>query len=138
MVGAVFTTSAIPTWYQSLNKPFFTPPNWVFAPVWTFLYALMGMAFFLVARYGRPRKLVWPAIAVFGAQLLCTILWSVVFFGFKEMWVAMVIIIMLWILIRTTMHQFRRLFPAAAWLLAPYLLWVTFAGLLNLSLALLN
>lgn len=85
-LGALFTTTEINSWYIYLRLPAFAPPNWVFGPVWTFLYLLMGIALFLTCRYGKPAKQATTASYWFYAQLVVNVLWSVVFFGFKDLW----------------------------------------------------
>lgn len=131
IVGSVFTTSSIPTWYATLNKPSFSPPNWVFGPVWTILYILMGISLYLV---WQKKKV--PAI--FWIQLILNAAWSVIFFGLKNPALALVDVVALWIGIFLTIKSFYPISKLAAYLLAPYLLWVIFASILNLSIALLN
>jgi benzodiazapine receptor len=137
-VGSIFTTPAIPGWYAGLAKPPFNPPNWVFAPVWTILYALMGMAAYLVyeqrAKTGAGRK----ALAVFGAQLILNALWSIVFFGAHAILGGIVVIVLLWAMILASIWLFAKISKAAAALLVPYILWVSFATVLNISLYALN
>ena len=136
-VGSLYTTPAIPGWYASLQKPTWNPPNWVFGPVWTLLYLMMAFAVWLVWRErsvaGAPL-----AIAVFVVQLMLNSLWSIIFFGWKNPGLALVEIFFLWAAIFTTMLLFWRISQPAAWLMWPYLLWVTFAGFLNLSIWRLN
>ncbi|MFH0836178.1 MAG: TspO/MBR family protein [Candidatus Micrarchaeota archaeon] len=136
VVGSVFTMPAITTWYAGLAKPFFTPPSWVFAPVWIALYALMGIALYLVLESPKPRKN--RALLFFGVQLVFNTLWSIVFFGLQNLFAGLVAIVLLWIAIAGSMYYFQRIDKRAAWLLAPYLLWVTFAALLNYSIWMLN
>ncbi len=131
-IGSIFTFSAIPNWYAYLNKPFFNPPNWIFGPVWTTLYTLMGISVYLVwkKRKGIP---FW-----FWVQLVLNALWSILFFGLQNPILAFVGVIFLWLSIFLTITSFYRIHKTAAYLLVPYLLWVTFASLLNASIALLN
>jgi tryptophan-rich sensory protein len=134
----VFTTPSIPGWYAGLVKPSFNPPNWVFAPVWTILYALMGLAAFLVyeKRSGRPEAR--KALAIFGIQLVLNALWSIVFFGAHQILGAAVVIVLLWAMILETILAFVKISRPAAYLLIPYFLWVSFATVLNISLYILN
>ncbi len=138
IIGSVFTTPSIPGWYAALAKPPFNPPNWVFAPVWTTLYALMGISAYLVYEKGSRRKEVRKALAIFGGQLLLNMLWSIVFFGAHMILGAAVIIVFLWGMIVASIWLFSRISKPAAYLLAPYLLWVSFATVLNISLYVLN
>jgi benzodiazapine receptor len=138
VIGSVFTTPSIPGWYTALAKPPFNPPNWIFAPVWTTLYALMGISAYLVYAKRLKRNKVRKALAVFAGQLLLNTLWSVVFFGAHMILGAAVIIIVLWGMIVATIWLFSRISKAAAYLLVPYILWVSFAAVLNISLYVLN
>ena len=138
LVGSLFTAPAIPTWYAALEKPAFTPPNWLFAPAWVTLYLLMGIAAFLVWRKGFGQDGIKSALVVFLAQLVLNALWSVVFFGLKSPVAGAVVIVILWVAILFTIYRFSRISRAAAWLLLPYILWVSFAAVLNLSIWVLN
>lgn len=138
LVGSLFTFSAIPTWYATLDKPFFAPPNFVFGPVWTTLYTLMGISAYLVWRkyqFKRKSLIFWE---VYFAQLILNTLWSIIFFGFKELGLAFVEIMALWYFIVRAIQESKKLNLTSAYLLYPYLAWVSFAALLNLSLYLLN
>jgi len=137
-IGSIFTTPAIPTWYAALEKPAFTPPNWLFAPAWITLYLLMAIAAFLVWRQGLEQKEVKTALIVFLVQLILNALWSVVFFGLTSPLYGMVVIIALWVAILLTIISFFRLSTAAGALLLPYILWVSFAAVLNISIWALN
>jgi benzodiazapine receptor len=137
-IGSIFTRSAIPTWYATLEKPVFSPPNWLFAPVWTLLYILMGIAAFLVWRKGSDDRQVKTALIVFLIQLIINASWSVVFFGLESPLFGLVVISVLWVVILVTVIQFYKISRAASVLLWPYLLWVTFAAVLNSSIWLLN
>lgn len=136
--GSIFTTPNIPNWYVYLAKPAFTPPNWVFAPAWTLLYVLMGIAAFLVWRKGLENKAVRVALMVFAIQLILNTLWSILFFGQHWLLIAFAEIVVLWFFILWSMILFHPISNAAAFLLAPYLIWVSFASLLNFSVWLLN
>lgn len=132
------TQSSVSTWYAGLQKPFLNPPNWIFAPVWTVLYILMGVAAGLVWRRGFYHKWVKTALYHFGFQLLLNGLWSLIFFGFQNPLGALLVIITLLILILFTIKWFRVVNKTAALLMVPYLLWVLFATYLNLSIWWLN
>ncbi len=134
IIGSLFTTSSVSTWYVELIKPSFNPPSWVFGPVWTTLYLLMGISLYLVWTTKFDRK----AFTVFGIQLFLNALWSVLFFGLRNPLLAFIEIILLWIAIIATIILFYRINKKAAYLLIPYILWVSFAAILNLSLYLLN
>lgn len=137
-IGAVFTTPSIPTWYASLEKPFFNPPNWLFFPVWTTLYTLMGISAFLVWRKGIRDRQVRIALGIFVAQLILNSLWSIVFFGLHALLGGLMVIVVLWIAILLSIITFFRLSKLAGVLLIPYVLWVSFATVLNFSLWQLN
>jgi len=134
IVGSLFTAPSVPTWYQGLAKPAFTPPGWVFAPVWTTLFALMGIAAYLVWRKGLERREVKIALAIFIFQLVLNTLWSFIFFGLHNPGLAIIEIIILWLAILTAIIYFAKISRPAAWLLVPYILWVSFAGFLNYSI----
>ena len=138
LIGSIFTTPAIPTWYAALEKPLFTPPNWLFAPAWVTLYVLMGIAAFLIWRKGLSEGGVKPALVIFLVQLVLNALWSVVFFGLKSPVAGVVVIVLLWVAILFTILRFFRLSIAAGSLLIPYILWVSFAAALNVSIWMLN
>lgn len=133
IIGSFFTIKSVSNWYLTLNKPFFSPPNWLFGPVWIFLYFLMGVALFLVWKK-RNKK----ALTFFGVQLFLNAFWSIAFFGLKSPLFGLIIIIILWILILLTIIKFFKVSKPAAWLLIPYILWVSFATVLNFSLLILN
>ena len=137
-IGSFFTTSAIDTWYTTLQKPFFNPPNWVFGPVWTLLYLLMGISLYLVwiTKIGREKK--QQAITFFFIQLALNVLWSILFFGLKSPSAAFVGIVLLWLAIFLTIKNFLKISRVAGWLLIPYIAWASFASVLNLSIIILN
>ena len=138
VIGAIFTTPAIPSWYASLKKPTFTPPNSVFGPVWVTLYLLMGVAVFLVWREGLSQESVTAAFIVFWVQLVLNILWSVVFFGLKSLLGGMVVILLLWVAILVSIIMFFGVSPIAGGLLIPYIIWVSIAANLNAQVWILN
>lgn len=133
-IGAIFTTPAIKGWYAGILKPSFNPPNWIFGPVWTTLFLLMGIALFLVWK----KEAKSYAIKIFGIQLVLNILWSVLFFGLKSPGAAFVEIIILLIAIYFTIREFNKISKPAAWLMAPYFLWVSFATILNYTIWFIN
>lgn len=138
ILGSLFTASAIPTWYATLNKPSFNPPNWVFAPVWTTLFAMMGVAAFLVWKKGLSQPGVKLALGLFLLQLLFNFLWSVMFFGLHSPLAGLIDIAALWITLAITIWLFFKLSTVAGMLLLPYLAWVSFASVLNFALWRLN
>lgn len=137
-IGSFFTSPAIPVWYASLSKPIFTPPSWIFAPAWVTLYLLMGISAYLVWSKGIKKKKVKIALSVFGIQLILNICWSLIFFGLHAILFAFIEIILLWCAILLTIIKFNKLSKSAALLLIPYILWVSFAAVLNLAILLLN
>jgi benzodiazapine receptor len=137
-LGGAATAPSIPAWYQGLNKPTWNPPNWVFGPVWTLLYILMGIAAWLVWRRGWDNPQVQVALAIFGIQLLLNLFWSLIFFGLHSPGWAVLEIVALWGFILATIVLFYRLESAAGLLLIPYQLWVTFAAALNAAVWQLN
>ena len=138
LIGSIFTMPAISTWYETLAKPSFTPPNWLFAPAWVTLYVLMGVAVFLVWRKGLGIKNVKAALITFLVQLVLNALWSALFFGAKSLVGGAVVIVLLWIAILFTILRFFKISTAAGGLLIPYILWVTFASALNISILALS
>ncbi len=138
IISTSFTIASIPTWYRALNKPFFSPPNWVFGPVWTILYALMGVSLYLVWKRGAKNKKAKKAVLYFMIQLAFNFLWSLVFFGLHSPMLAFVTIVFLWITILVSIMKFYPLSKTAAYLLIPYIIWVSFASILNLSIVVLN
>jgi tryptophan-rich sensory protein len=136
-LGSLFTTPAIPTWYATLKKPFFTPPNWIFSPVWISLFILMGISLFFVwRRADHPKSKI--AFIFFLVQLILNILWSIVFFGLRAPLLGFIDIVFLWMAILVTILNFLKVSKFAGVLLLPYLVWVSFATLLNFSLWILN
>ncbi len=137
-IGSIATFSSIPTWYTSLVKPAWAPPNWVFSPVWTTLFILMGIALFLVWRQGLWRKDVKIAVSIFAVQLVLNVLWSVIFFGLQSLIGGLIEIVFLWIAILATIIAFYRISKPAGILLLPYIIWVTIASYLTYTVYLLN
>ena len=138
LIGSAFTTPAIPTWYAALEKPLFTPPNWLFAPAWITLYLLMGISASIVWQRGLDKPRVRTALIIFLIQLILNALWSVVFFGLESPLYGVIVIAVLWIAIVLTMVKFFRISTLAGALLLPYIGWVTFAALLNVYILILN
>lgn len=138
LVGSIFTAPGISGWYASLEKPFFTPPNWIFAPVWTTLFILMGIALYLVWEKGLEKKEVKIGVGIFGLQLMLNVIWSFLFFGLGNPFLALLEIFVLWATILATIAAFSRVSRKAAWLLAPYIVWVTLATFLNYGIWALN
>jgi tryptophan-rich sensory protein len=133
VIGSVFTMPSITRWYAGLIRPELSPPNWVFGPVWTTLFFLMGLAAGIVWI-----KKGYRALIVFAVQLVLNIIWSIIFFGLHSPGGAFIEIIFLWLAILATIIVFARVSKPAAWLLAPYLIWVTFASYLNFMIWSLN
>lgn len=137
-IGSLFTITGPGTWYDLINKPVFNPPNWIFAPVWTTLFILMGIALFLVWRQGWQKLEVRKSVKMFILQLGFNVIWSYFFFGLNEPRLAFLEIIALWLAIAATMIAFYRVDKRASWLLLPYLAWVSFAAFLNYNIWQLN
>ena len=138
IVGSIFTSKAIPTWYASLSKPGFNPPGWLFGPVWVLLYMMMGLASYLIWQKRGTAGLVRPALILFFIHLSLNALWSVIFFGFKNPGLAFIEIIILWGTIALLIFMFGKIDRRAAYLMVPYILWVSFAAVLNFSIWRLN
>lgn len=160
-VGSIFTVSEIATWYAVLNKPFFQPPNWLFGPVWTLLFLFMGISLYLVWEknwqikfdFGKLKGKAWNKysekfwmgswqkanlILIFCAQLVLNVLWSVIFFSMHNLGLAFFELVMLWFAILYLIFNFYRVSKISSYLLVPYILWVSFAGILNLAVWLIN
>ncbi len=137
-LGTIFTISQIPTWYAALNKPSFNPPNYLFAPVWTTLYILMGVSLYLVWKKTLKTKKVRDAVYNFGVQLVLNAIWTPIFFGLHSLLIALIVIIAMWIYIVKTIQSFAKVNGIASLLLYPYLAWVSFATVLNFSVWFLN
>ena len=138
VIGSVFTFQSVTGWYTTLARPWFTPPNWLFGPAWVTLYFLMGVAAYLVWEKGWEKKEVKTALYWFGFQLALNALWSILFFGLQSPLYGLVGIVVLWLSIAMTIKKFNCVSKKAAWLLVPYILWVSFATLLNFSIWTLN
>lgn len=145
VIGSVFTISNIPVWYATLAKPFFAPPNWLFGPAWTLLYFLMGAALFLIWEKGFVKPIADPvkkqakkAVGAFSVQLALNVIWSFLFFGLRNPLYGLIEIIVMWIAIAYTIKTFYPVSKKAAWLLVPYILWVSFATALNAAVWMLN
>ena len=136
ILGSLFTTPVIDTWYAGLEKPWFTPPDFVFAPVWTALFVLMGISLYLILVSGK--KKIGLGVSFFGLQLVLNALWSMLFFGLQNPYMAFLEIVFLWVVILATIWQFSKHSLLAGWLLVPYGVWVAFAGLLNYMIWSLN
>lgn len=137
-IGAFATQASINDWYTTINKPFFNPPNWIFAPVWTILYTMMGIAAALVWHQGLAKEGVKSALIVFVVQFILNALWSTVFFGMRQPLYALFVIIALWIMLLLCIQKFMKINKTAGSLLVPYLLWISFATILNFSIYWLN
>ncbi len=138
LVGSIFTAQSVATWYATLERPLLAPPNWVFGPVWITLYALMGLAAWLVWEKRHTHPLARTALIVYGAQLLLNAGWSFLFFGLQMPSIAFVELVVLAVFIVATIVVFWRVHKVAGLLLLPYLLWVLFAGYLNYGIWMLN
>ncbi len=139
ILSALIVPTAQSAWFQALEKPFFNPPNWLFGPVWTLLYAFMGVAAYLVWRQrDRLRQPVRQALLLFAGQLALNAAWTPVFFGLQAVGAALVVIVLLDVALALTIRAFFPLSRTAGWLLVPYLAWVLFATVLNAAIWLLN
>ena len=138
VLGSFATVSAVREWYPTLVRPSFAPPNWLFGPVWTALYVMMGVASWLAWRQGAARPEVRSALAIYGVQLAFNLAWSWIFFGLRQPFVALVEIVVLLALIAMTALRFAAVSRPAAVLLVPYLAWVAFATALNAGFWWLN
>jgi len=138
IIGSFFTASSVTSWYTTLNKPSFNPPGWIFGPVWLTLYAMMGIALFLVWKKGLNRKPVKFAFIFFLAHLVLNAAWSIVFFGARSPLFALVIITVMWQMIAILIYLFYKIRKPAGLMLVPYFLWVSFATILNYFIWYLN
>jgi tryptophan-rich sensory protein len=138
IIGSVFTRLSVSNWYVFLDKPSFMPPSWLFGPVWIILYLLMGISAFLVWNKGLDYKGVKKALTIFLVQLILNAFWSVAFFGLKSPLFGFLVITILWFAILLTIFNFFKVTKTAGFLLIPYILWVSFAAVLNFSIIILN
>ncbi len=139
-VGAIsgfFTTTGVGSWYQTINKPTWNPPGWIFGPVWTTLYILMGIAFYLVWR-SPESKAKRTAMVLFSIQLILNFFWSFIFFDQQQIGMALAEIMALWVFILLSIFAFAKVNKTAAWLLVPYISWVSFATMLTYAIWRLN
>ena len=136
-LAGLFTAEAVPEWYETLNRPSFNPPNWLFGPVWTILYILLGISLFLIWKQSASKKRNL-AIFVFLLQMALNFAWSFIFFSFNMIGFALIEIILLWISIIIMLVLFYKIKPVASFINIPYLIWVTFATILNASYYILN
>ena len=137
-IAGLFTSSAVDGWFTTIHKPSFNPPNWLFAPVWTLLYILMGIAFFLIWKKDTDPIQKRTAITLYIVQLILNFCWSFIFFYAHQPGWALVDIILLWLFILLTIISFSKISVTAAWLLVPYICWVSFATVLNYAIWKLN
>ncbi|OGE71502.1 TspO protein [Candidatus Daviesbacteria bacterium RIFOXYD1_FULL_41_10] len=138
-IGSFFTIPAISIWYATLVKPSFAPPNFIFGPVWTVLYLLMGISLYLVWEKKDKRRVIrGKGLQFFALQLGLNVLWSAMFFGQKSPALGLLVIVLLWVAIFQTIKFFGKINTAASYLLYPYLLWVSFAAVLNFMIWQLN
>lgn len=138
LIGALLTTTGPGSWYDTLVKPSFTPPSWVFGPIWTTLYILMGISLYLILMEWRDGTDVQIPLALFGIQLVLNILWSFFFFDLKSSSTGLAGILLLWVFILATIISFFKINRTAALLLLPYLAWVSLASYLNYAIFILN
>ena len=135
-IGALFTVNAIPTWYMFLNKPSFSPPNWLFGPVWLILYLMMGISLYL--NWISKKKPAKDNIHLFFIHLFFNLIWTPIFFGAKNLSLALLVIFIIWMLIIAMIFRFYKVNKFSSYLLVPYLLWVSFATILNFFILVLN
>ena len=137
-LGACFTSESVNGWYATLSKPAFNPPNWLFAPVWTILYILMGIAFYIIWKSHSKLNKRYTGYTYYWLQLVLNFLWTFIFFGQRNIGLALLDIVLLFIMIAGTIMSFRKISKTAAWLLAPCICWVAFAMALNFAIWKLN
>lgn len=137
-IGSIATTRSVAEWYPALVKPSWTPPSWLFGPAWTLLYILMSVAAWRVWLSAGSFREARTALTLFSVQLALNIIWSWIFFGLRMPGPALLELSLLWIAIAATIRSFAPFDPAAAWMMSPYLAWVTFAGALNGTIWILN
>jgi tryptophan-rich sensory protein len=137
-IGSLVTITGPGSWYTTLQKPFFAPPSWVFAPVWITLFVLMGIALCLIWESGTEKRAVKVALGIFGVQFFLNVIWSFLFFGLRSPLLGFIDILLLWVMIVTTIWAFYRVKKSAAYFLVPYLAWVTLASALNGTIYFMN
>lgn len=135
-IGTIATNPAIPTWYAGLNKPFFNPPNWLFGPVWTLLFALLGINLYLLKRSDKSKAK--EAVKIFWYQMVLNVTWSFMFFGLKNPFLGLINIVFLLYFILRLYKSSLKVSKTTAYLILPYIAWVSFATILNFSILLLN
>lgn len=133
-IGYIFTVESIQTWYPTIEKPAFAPPDSVLVPVWTILFVLMGIAAFLVWRQGLKRRGVTIALVIFSAQLIINVIWSVVFFGLRSSHYGMLVILALWVMILLSLIMFFKISRESGLFMLPYFIWVSYAAILNVAI----
>lgn len=138
VLGALFTSPSIPTWYASLEKPAFNPPNWLFSPVWITLFVLMGISLYFLWESTLKERRAKRVLFIFSIQLALNVLWSIIFFGLKSPSFAFLEIVILWAAILLTIIKSLKVSKIAGVLLIPYILWVSFAAVLNFFIWKLN
>jgi tryptophan-rich sensory protein len=136
-IGNIFTSERLNNWYAALDKPWFNPPNWLFGPVWTVLYILVGLSFYLIFITQTTLKK-YRADLAYTLQLVINTFWTIAFFALESPVAGIIVILSLLAAIGWTMYEFHRIRPMAAYVLVPYLLWVSFAAVLNIAIASLN
>ena len=137
-IGTIFTISAIPAWYSHLNKPVFSPPNWLFGPVWTILYALLAVCLFILWNKISQNKKAKTAVCLFLGSLFLNAIWTPIFFGLRNPIAGFVVIILMWLSINAMIFYFYKIDKTASLILISYWCWVTFASVLNLAIVILN
>jgi len=137
-IGSFFTFGSIDSWYSGLNKPVFSPPNWLFGPVWTILYVLMGISVYLIWRKLEKNEKVRSAFIFFWVHLFFNAIWSIIFFGLQSPVLALVDIVIIWLMILMMIIWYWKIEKWSSILLWPYIIWVSFASVLNLSIVMLN
>ncbi|MFC1669930.1 TspO/MBR family protein [Spirochaetota bacterium] len=138
IVGSIATRSSLNTWYLTINKPVFNPPGWLFGPVWTVLYTMMGIALYLIWKSSKDDKNRKTALILFGIQLLLNGAWSFLFFGLQNPFFAFINIVILWFFIVLSIYYFYKISKTASFLLLPYIAWSSFAAVLNFFLWRMN
>jgi len=137
VIGSFFTKNGVDTWYNTISKPNFTPPNWLFAPVWIIIFLLMGISLYLIISQETDKRM-GSAIAIFAVQLILNIGWSFIFFTLKNPTLAFIEINLLWLAVFFNITIFAKINRQAAFLLIPYLCWLSFAYILNYTIFILN